>query len=154
MTDISKMIKDLSAETGEINIPGKLQAQFSPEIMAKIREHNKNVRHNALYSDEAYKDFRPEPKTFNISKEPAEKLHAKIESLIRNFTGKGTQAIIADGNTMTYRCVTGDEVQTLTVHCPQNGALQLSDACVEIINSYGDNPDDARYIQLLDKIDL
>ena len=154
MDNVSKMIRDLEAETGEINIPGKLQAQLSPQILEKIREHNKDAFYNALHSDEPYKQYRPEAKTFNISKELAEKLHGKIASLIQNFTGKGNQAIIADGNTMTFRCVTGDEVHSLSVHCPQNAANLLSDACIDIINSYEKNPDNTRYIELLDKIDL
>lgn len=152
--DISKIEKDLSAETTEINIPGKLQAQLTPEFMEKIREHNREARYNALHSDEPYKAYRPEAKTFSISKELAEKLHGKIESLIDNFTGKGTQALIADGNTMTYRCVSGDEIKSLTVHCPQNSALQHSDICCSIVNSYGEKDKDDQYIELLDKIDL
>lgn len=154
MEDVYKMEKDLSAETSEINIPGKLQSLLTPESREKISEHNKNAHYASFRSDEPYKNYRPEPQTFGISKKLAEKLHNKIESLIKNFTGKGIQASVTDGYTMIYRCVAGDEVQALTVQCPQSGALRLSDACLEIINTYKDKTDESQYIKLLDEIDL
>ena len=148
------MEKDLTAETSQINIPGKLQMLLTPEAREKISEHNKNALYDSFRNDEPYKNYRPTPLTFNISKELAEKLHDKIKSLIKNFTGKGIRALIADGYVMTYRCVAGDEVQALTVHCPQKSALQLSDVCLEIINTYKDKTDESQYIKLLDKINL
>ena len=151
--EVAKMIQEVSAETGRINVPGKLQAQLPMEVMEKIGEHNKNVRRNSL-SDEPYKSYRPEPKSFNISQALAEKIHEKTALLTKNFTGTGSQRLIADGNTVTYRCVTGDEVRSLTVHSPQSGAQQLSDVCLEIIRSYGTADNDEHYIELLDKITL
>lgn len=144
-------IRDLlSQQTTPIILPFRLTTGISQEIMNQIKEHNKQANH-FKYSDELYKPYRPKPETFELGSEFAEKLHKKTKMLIDNFGGKGYQALIFDGYSVTFRCVVVDELWTLSIHCPQGRALQLSDLFRQIIADGLDNTfEESKYLQQLE----
>jgi hypothetical protein len=64
---------------------------------------------------------------------------------------KGDPAGILAGNTVTFRCVVGDEVWTLTIHDPDNELLRLTDLCNQLIEDIkAHNVNEANYIALLE----
>lgn len=148
-------IRDLLLEkTTPLKIPYWISATFSFEIRDRIEEHNKQI---AILKnrDDLYEPYRPEPKEFQLSKEFAEKMHGKTATLIDNFKGIGIPANIFDGNNVTFRCISEDELWTLSIHCPQRRALQLSELFQQIIADGFDNKmDESKYLKLLDEIDL
>ncbi len=148
-------IRDLLLEkTTPLKIPYWISATFSFEIRDRIEEHNKQI---AILKnrDDLYEPYRPEPKEFQLSKEFAKKTHRKTVTLIDNFKGKGIPPMIFDGNNVTFRCISEDELWTLSIHCPQRRALQLSELFQQIIADGFDNKmDESKYLKLLDEIDL
>lgn len=148
-------IRDLLLEkTTPLKIPYWISATVSFEIRDRIKEHNKQIA-NLKNSDDLYEPYRPEPKEFELSKEFAEKMHGKTATLIDNFKGKGIPPMIFDGDNVTFRCISEDELWTLSIHCPQRGALQLSELFQQIIAGGFDNKiDESKFLKLLDEIDL
>lgn len=153
---VSKIRVVLLEKTTPIIVPNWLSAGVSLEIRDRIREHNKQVAsYSNKFSDDLYKPYRPEPKEFQLSKEFVEKMHGKTATLIDNFKGIGIPANIFDGNNVTFRCISEDELWTLSIHCPQRRALQLSELFQQIIADGFDNKmDESKYLKLLDEIDL
>lgn len=148
--EIAKIEDKLSAKSNQIVIPGKLQGFISSEGMDLIREHNKEAL-RSVYSDDLYKPYRPKSKLFKISNELAEKMHRKTASLIEAFKADGIPSMINDGYVMTFRCVSGNEIWTLTIHEPQNKARRLADIYMQIINTYDNKTDESQYLKLLDE---
>ena len=74
--------------------------------------------------------------------------------LIENFRGVGIPLNIADGFTVTFRCVKDDELWTLWIHNPMKGkALQFSDLFRQLIKDSFDNKmNETKYLKLLDGI--
>lgn len=148
-----KLMHVVSEKTTPIFIPFWLSNMVSSETECRVSEHNKQA--NSLkYSDELYKPYRPEPLKFQVSREFAEKLHEKTSMLIENFKGEGIPLNINDGFQVTFRCVVGDELWTLSIHCPNDGkVLQFSDLFRQIITDGFDSKiDEAKYLKLLDEI--
>lgn len=76
-----------------------------------------------------------------------------MASLINNFKVEGIPSLISDGDNITFRCVVGNELWTLTIHSPQRESRQLSDLCKQIIaDSKSHQLDEHTYLNLLDKI--
>jgi hypothetical protein len=147
-------VRDLSAGINEIAIPQTLQSQIPLDVMALIHRHNKEIIRPA-YVDSLLRPYRPKPRKYKVSKAFAEKLHEKMALLIDSFKAEGIPPIISDGNTLTFRCVVGAEVWTLTIHEPQRRALQLMDICRQIITDGCDKKiNERKYIEMLDEIDL
>lgn len=151
--EVYKLEQQLSAEVNEIVIPNKLLGSISSEGKDLISAHNKEAA-RAAYSGDLYKPYRPKAQTFQISKQFAEKLHDKTASLIHIFKSEGIPPTIFDGYEMTFRCVVGNEVWTLTVHEPQGRVLQLADVFRQIMSNYRDKTDESKYFKLLDEIKL
>ncbi|MDR2406808.1 MAG: hypothetical protein LBE13_01650 [Bacteroidales bacterium] len=83
----------------------------------------------------------------------AEKLHNTIQSAIKHFVMKGEPAEILDGSTVTFRCVVGDEIWTLTIYEPDNKLLQLTDVCKQlIVDGQSKNVDKSKYITLFENV--
>lgn len=147
-------IRDLLLEkTTPLKIPYWISAAVSFEIRDRIKEHNKQI---AILKnrDDLYKPHRPKPKEFELSKAFAEKLHGKTAALIDNFKGVGIPPMIVDGNSVTFRCISADELWTLSIHCPQRRALQLSELFRQIIADGLDNKlDESKFIKQLDERD-
>ena len=148
-------IRDLLLEkTTPLKIPYWISAAISFEIRDRIKEHNKQI---AILKnrDDLYKPYRPVPKEFELSKEFAKKMYEKTATLIDNFKGKGIPPMISDGDNVTFRCISEDELWTLSVHCPQRRVLQLSELFRQIISDGLDNKiDEPKLLKQLDKIDL
>jgi hypothetical protein len=122
--------------------------------MALIHRHNKEIG-RPDYVDDLLKPYRPESKKQKVSKAFAEKLHGKMALLIDSFKAEGISPAINDGHEVTFRCVVGAEVWTLTVHIPQRRALQLMDICRQIITDGCDKKiNERKYIEMLDEMDL
>jgi hypothetical protein len=148
------LVSDLSAGINEINIPQTLQSKIPLSVMALIHQYNKEVIRPA-YVDSVLRPYRPDPKKYKVSKAFAEKLHGKMAILIDSFRAEGIPPMINDGHTVTFRCVVGAEVWTLTIHIPQSRALQLMNICRQIITDGCDKKiDERQYVEMLDEIDL
>lgn len=148
----SAIIKDLTADVSKIDIPGKWLPIIPAEILDSISKHNKEVAIK-MRSDELFKPYRPESKEYQVSKEFAEKLHDTMVMLNTNFKGEGVPPVILDGYIVTYRCVVGDEVWTLTIHIPNGKAQLLYDICQQIITDANNNEiNESKYIEQLDRI--
>jgi hypothetical protein len=72
--------------------------------------------------------------SLSVSNLFAGKLHETVSVAIKNFVMKGDPAGILDGNSVTFRCVVGDEVWTLTIHAPDNELLRLTNLCDRLID--------------------
>jgi hypothetical protein len=150
MLEVYDMQRALSEKTTPIPFPFWLSVAVSPEIGDRIKGHNKQAS-TFNHSDDWYQPYRPQPETFPLSKEFAEKLHRKTSTLIDGFKGEGIPPIIVDGYEVTFRCVVEDELWALSIHCPQGRALQLSDLFRQIIEDGFENKiDESKYLQLLD----
>lgn len=143
----------LFKKENEILIPHELQKLMTLDVINKINEYNKKVIYTKQKGD-IYKPYQVKPKSFKISELLAKKMHSKIISLIDSFKAEGIPPIILDGNEVTFRCVVGNELWTLTIHSPQRKALQLSDLCKQIITDSNNNKlNESAYLKLLDEID-
>ncbi|HHU26147.1 MAG TPA: hypothetical protein GXZ56_05965 [Bacteroidales bacterium] len=140
----------LKEKTTTIFVPFWLSNMLSYEAEERIKEHNKQTAISKL-SDELYQPYRPEPLKMTISKELAEKIHDKTIKLIVNFRGEGIPPMISDGDNVTFRCVVGDELWTLSIHVPQGQALLLCNLFRKIITESLDNRmDEATCLTSLD----
>ncbi|MDR3141104.1 MAG: hypothetical protein LBU37_05195 [Tannerellaceae bacterium] len=157
MPDLEKVynaIKVLSTKVNETLISPELIQMLSLEGRALLDEHNKEVYRIRL-SDDLFKPYRPESKTFQISNEFAEKLHNKIVTLIDNFKAAGIPPIIFDGYRVTFRIVVENEVWSLSIHMPQKNALIMANLCRQIIEDADVNKlNETKYIALLDDLRL
>lgn len=150
-----KIVAQLESELTPIIIPSKLERLVPPESRHIFQVYNDELKYSInTHNDEVYKPYRPESKVYNISNELAEKIHSKMSLLIDVFKAEGSPPIVGGGHTITFRCVVGSELWTLTIHVPQERALKLSDICMQIINSYGNSNDESKYLKLLDEIGL
>lgn len=153
MPNSDEVTSILLKKENEILIPNELQRLMTLDVLDKINEYNKNVIYTKQ-KGEIYEPYRTESKSLIISKSLARKLHRKIISLIDSFKAEGIPPLIADGNEVTFRCVVGDELWTLTIHSPQRKALQLSDLCKQIIADSNNNKlNESAYLKLLKEID-
>ncbi|GHV33233.1 hypothetical protein FACS1894177_09680 [Bacteroidia bacterium] len=119
-----------------------------------ILTHNREVDRIRL-SDDLYKPYRPDSKTFRIKNEFAEKLHDKMAALIDNFKAKGVPPIIMDGYSVTFRTVVEDEVWSLKIHLPRGNVLKMSDFCKQIIlDADTSKLDETKFIELLEEMDF
>lgn len=152
MFEVYNIQRTLLEKTTPISVPFWVSKVIPRETTEQIRNHNKQAA-IFKYNDDLYQSYRPDPKVFIINKELAGKLHWKTSMLIDNFKGEGIPAIIADGYEVTFRCVVENELWTLSIHCPQRRALQLSDLFRQIIADGFDNKiDESIYLRLLDEI--
>jgi hypothetical protein len=154
MSDIEKMYSArdfISTKVNKINLPSEFIKTISMEGRNMILEHNREVNHIRL-SDDLYKPYRPESKTFGIKNEFAEKLHDKIAALIDNFKGSGVPPDMADGISVTFRTVVEDEVWSLMIHAPRGEAHKMANLCRQIItDAETDSLNESKYIELLDE---
>jgi hypothetical protein len=82
-----------------------------------------------------------------VKDEFVNKVYGAISSMIKNFVMKGEPAGILDGYTVTFRCVVGDEVWTLTCHVPDGELEQLTEVCKHLIEDIKNNNfDELKYI--------
>ena len=145
--------KYLLTEVSEILIPDRFMKEISLAGRDSIRKHNQEVLLR-MYSSDLFRPYRPAPAVYRVGNELAEKLHGKMAALINNFKAEGLPAGITGGDEVTFRCVVGAEVWTLTIHVPQRRALQLSDLCRQIIaDACNYEINEAKYIGLLDEIE-
>jgi hypothetical protein len=153
LSSVNEKIRNVLLEKATpINVPYWLSRAVSTETEERIKAHNKQAA-IIKQSGDLYTPYRPQPETFQISREFAEKLHGKTSILIDSFTGKGIPPGIFDGYNVTFRCVVEDELWTLSIHSPQEKALQLSGLFRRIIADGFDNKiDEPKYLQLLDEI--
>ena len=107
----------------------------SPHLSIEI--YNQILSENQEQMNRAYKEmenlYKIDSCSYFISHQFAYKLYNKIVEMIRNFQAKGIPPIIEDGYSVTFRCVVGDEVWTLTIHAPTGQALRMSNICRQII---------------------
>jgi hypothetical protein len=83
----------------------------------------------------------------------AEKLYSTVVAAIDNFAGKEEPAVIRDGYKVTFRCVVGAEVWTLTVHMPKDEILKLTNICKQLYEDIKANSvDESKYIALFESI--
>ncbi|MDR2087525.1 MAG: hypothetical protein LBP72_10200 [Dysgonamonadaceae bacterium] len=157
MPDVKKVynaINFLSTKVNKIVIPPELIQTISLEGRELINEHNKAVD-SVKRSDDSYKPYRSESKTFRISNEFVEKLHGKMAALIDNFKAIGIPPIAFDGYEVTFRTVVENEVWSLKIHMPQKNALLMANLCRQIIMDADINkPDETKYIELLEEMDF
>jgi hypothetical protein len=157
MPDIEKVhnaVRFLSTKVNKTVIPPELIQTISLEGRELINEHNKEIA-RIKFSDDLYKPYRPESKTFRISNEFAEKLHGKITALIDNFTATGIPPISFDGYEVTFRTVVENEVRSLKIHMPQKNVLIMANLCRQIIEDADANKlNEIEYITLLDDLCL
>jgi hypothetical protein len=155
--DIEKVynaVNFLSTKINKTVIPPELIQTISLEGREQINEHNKKIA-RVKFSDDLYKPYRPESKTFRISNEFAEKLHDKMAALIDNFKATGIPPISLDGYSVTFRTVVEDEVWSLAIHMPGGEALKMTDICRQIIEDADANKlNETRYITLLDDLSV
>lgn len=152
MPNSDKILNILSREEKELIIPYELEKSTTLDKLKQINEYNKKVL-KSKQNGEIYKPYKTKSKSFIISKIFAEKLHDKMASLINNFKVEGIPSLISDGDNITFRCVVGNELWTLTIHSPQRESRQLSDLCKQIIaDSKSHQLDEHTYLNLLDKI--
>ncbi len=79
-------------------------------------------------------------------------LYAKMVALIANFRAEGGFDTFADGTTVIFRCVVGDELWSLRIREPQKSAMQLSDLCLKIIEDAENGKlNETEYLKLLSK---
>ena len=130
---------------------------FTEKMLSSYKSRQDSIK----YVRELYKSYRPTPASFEISEKFALKLYDKISVLIRDFKAVRVQEYdpgiiitIIDGESVTFRCVAGDELWSLKVHDPQNVVLEMSDLFNMMIteSKAGQPIDEAKYIKLLKKI--
>jgi hypothetical protein len=103
----------------------------------------------AEVNENRYKQYRPKTKIFTLH-HIGDRLREEITALIVGFRAEGGRAWIHDGYTATFRSVIGDELWTLTVHMPQNRALQMSNLCRRMIeDAQSGKFDESKYAQML-----
>jgi hypothetical protein len=103
----------------------------------------------AEVNEKTYKQYRPKTKIFTLH-HIGDWLREEFTSLIVGFRAEGGRAWIHDGYTATFRCVIGDELWTLTIHMPQNRALQMSNLCRRMIeDAQLGEFDESKYAQML-----
>lgn len=149
-------VRILSAQVNPIHIPGGLlnSTSLTMNDMEKIGKHNK-IAATALYDDSLYKPYRPKAISFKVSNELSEKLYAKMKRLIDGFKAEGIPPIIADGYSVTFRCVVEDELWTLRIAMPQDKALLLSDICRQILtDAQAGRLDESKYLKSLDQLNF
>jgi hypothetical protein len=147
------LVRDLSAGINTVNIPQELQSQIPLRVMELVHRHNKKI--NYIYIDSLLNPHRPKPQIYKVSKAFAEKVYEKMTSLIDSFKAEGIPPLIADGATVSFRTIVGDEVWSLSIHSPQGNVCRLSDLCRQIITDAGTGkPDEAKYMELLEEIDF
>ena len=139
----------LPAETSVYSI-----ISFS-DFRKAVEYRNSHIRYGN-FTEKVYDRYRPEPAIREVSEEFALMLYDKMSVLIRDFKAEGKQQLIADGESVTFRCVIGDELWSLNVHEPQNRALEMSDLLNSMITEgdSGQPIDEAKYVKLLNKIKL
>jgi hypothetical protein len=116
-------------------------------------DYNKMALQNREISDKRQREslirYRIDDRSLSISNLFAEKLYETVTVAIKNFVMKGEPAGILDGNTVTFRCVVGDEVWTLTIHEPDDELLRLTDICNQLIEDIkANNVNESNYIVL------
>jgi hypothetical protein len=157
MPDLEKVynaIRFLSAKVNKTVIPPELIQMISLECRVLLDKHNKEVD-CVKVSDDLFKPYRPESKTFQINNEFAEKLHNKIVTLIDNFKAAGIPPLIFDGYKVTFRVIVENEVWSLSIHMPQKNALIMANLCKQIIEDADVNKlNETKYVTLLDGLCL
>jgi hypothetical protein len=152
--DYSTEMGAVARETEQVKIPHWFLEQLSQENREQIKEHNEKVSVAAI-NDETYEPYRPEAKVFTLH-HMGDRLYGKVLALINGFRGEGIPLGIAGGDSVTFRCVVGDEVWTLRIHVPQKRALQMSNLCRQIIEDAmtGNEFDEWKYIRMLEPIEF
>lgn len=88
---------------------------------------------------------------FRIGDSFADSIYARIVETIDTFTASGKPDMVFDGDRVTFRCVVGAEVWTLTVHQPSGNLKVLSDLFRRMIADVEAGTfDEAKYIEALD----
>ncbi len=98
------------------------------------REAVENAAMNDRLRRERHRRWTIRTCSVPVSGACAGKLYERIASAIDGFTMKGRPAVIGDGYDVTFRCVVGDELRTLTVQNPDAESVRrLSDLCRRMI---------------------
>ena len=150
----AKAVQAVRQMTEKKDIPGELLDLLPQEYQNEIKEHNEKAP-VAAAREATYEPYRPETKTFTLH-HMGDNLYEKTVALIDNFKGKGIPGWSADGYSVTFRCVVGDEVWTLRIHMPQKRALQLSNLFRQIIEDTreGKKFDEWKYVRMLEPIEF
>jgi hypothetical protein len=140
---------ELSKEFPGIGVEADTVSSLTQEDFRKMAAHNREM------SDKRQKEslgrYKIDDQSLSVSNLFAEKLYETVTVAIKNFVMKGDPAGILDGNTVTFRCVVGDEVWTLTIHEPDNELLRLTDLCNQLIEDIkAHNVNEANYIALFE----
>lgn len=105
----------------------------------------------AKKNNERLKRYQISTITVPISDTLAEKLHATTSSAIDTYKSAGKLAMFYDGYQATFRTVVGEDVWTLSIHCPMGYIEKLSDTFKQIIADVEANTfDEIRYTKLVD----
>jgi hypothetical protein len=140
----------LDKEYPSKGFPAKEISSVSEKEKELARQHNNTVYEKR--KAESLLRYKVDTIDFSIKNDFAEKLYAATVASIENFKGKGIPPIILDGYVVTFRCVVGDEVWTLTIHEPKGELLQLTDICNQIIKDAEANSlNELKYVELLDE---
>jgi hypothetical protein len=146
--DYELAARAVKRETEEIEIPLWFLGRLPQNYQEQVRENNAKVS-SAAGKEETYKQCRPKTKIFTLN-HIGDRLREEITALIVGFRAEGGTALIVDGYTVTFRCVIGDELWTLTIHMPQRRARQMSDLCRQMIeDAQLGEFDESKYAQIL-----
>ncbi len=126
-------LEELSGERGE------QMAKHNGAMIAKLYE-------------ERPKRYEIDAKAIPVSDAFAEKVYAKVSTMIDTFAPTEKPPQIYDGYRATFRCVAGLEVWTFTIHCPAGDVKKLSNLFKTMISAIDDGSfNETRYMSLLEE---
>jgi hypothetical protein len=139
----------LREEFPSISIKARELDSMMKKDRDSIKYHNREIFDKQM--KESFSRYEVTNQSFRVSDLLATKLHETVVMVIDNFVGKGEPAVIRDGYKVTFRCVIGVEVWTLTVHSPKDEILKLTDICKQLITDIqSGNVDESKYITLME----
>ncbi|MDR3245228.1 MAG: hypothetical protein LBT50_02205 [Prevotellaceae bacterium] len=115
------------------SIPASQAISMSKEESEEIGRHNREMYYKQRTESLQLYSKGIVSKSFPVKDALVEKLYGTISSAIKDFVMKGSPAGIMDGYSVTFRCVVGDEVWSLTIHQPDGEMKQLTDFCQQLL---------------------
>ena len=156
ISNYNEAVREARIEAGKwrrdhlINLPEKILNSLPEEVVILLRDYNRNISVDQIYSEEFPKHLKVKTISLKISDQFAEHLQRQMIWFIGTFKARGVPLTIADGYSVTFRTIVGDEVWSLNVHEPQGDIVKLSNVCRQIITDVTNNQlDDLKYVFIL-----
>jgi hypothetical protein len=146
-----EVTSDMSKKYPSIGIAACEVANTPKEKIEQTAQYNRTIY--ATQRKEGFKHYIVDTMSVQIKDDFVKKLYGVISSMVKNFVMEGVPASMFDGNSVTFRCVVGDEVWTLTIQEPEGVIGQLTGICTQIIKDVETNTfNESKYLEALDDI--